>query len=773
METVARTHARRTLLTLRIALFAGGFTALSVQTLLLRELMVAWRGNEMSFGLALSVWLLLTGAGGLAYGARARRAPFTLRSLSFSIAALGALAPAALFAARFARLAMSLPAGELAGLPPLLLAASASLAPFTLLAGFVFAAAVSVLADERLSGTGATGDVYVLEAAGAVAGGAVLSFLLLGRWDPVRIAFLAMSLNSAVAFALAAAARKSGARSRGLSAAALTLTAAAAICAGPLGTIIDDASIAAQWRDVGFHSRKNSIYGLIVTTESHGQLGVYESGVLVASSPDRLVAEEAVHLTMLQHPAPRSVLLLGGGLGGSVAEILKHPSVEAVDYVELDPDLIRESRRSFGDRMTGGLSDPRVAVHFVDARFFVKRAARAYDVVIVNVPDPTTAQLNRFYTREFFLELSAMVEPHGVVGTSVSSAENYVSDELAAILGCVRRTLREAFDAVLLMPGDPCHFVASAEAELTRDPAVLSERIDARSLDVVYVRDYYLFDRLSPERARSLDAAIARAEPQVNADLSPTCYYMSLVLWNRQLAGVPGLLAGAPRFITIQNALLAALVVVVVVAAARFRKNAHDVALRRAVVAAVFVVGATEISLEIAAIMAFQSLYGYVYGRLALIVAAFMAGLAVGGLVGRRAAMRDAGLGTFAALQLGIALVPLLLARALVAVSALAADALDAWSSLFPLLVVGSAVLAGAQFPLAARLYRVRSEEPGTVAGRLYGVDLAGSALGATATAVFLLPVLGLVGAMNAFAVLNAGVLLALAVPCLMARRAV
>lgn len=762
MATTGQAQSRFDAVALRIALSGVGFAALSVQTLLLRELMVAWRGNEMSFGLTLSVWLGLTGIGGLAYGVRARRRPSTRVSLSRSLALLGALAPVTLVVARFARLASGLPAGELVGLSPLLLSALASLAPFTVLGGFTFATGVSVLGRARGDGTRAAAEVYVLEALGAVAAGVLLSFVLLGRWDPVRIASLAMLVccGSAAALRFTAGGRIAPPVS------ALALAAMAAVGIGPPGAAVGNATVATEWRDLGFVSQANSVYGLIVATQSGSQRSIYESGVLVASSPDRLAAEEAVHLTMLQHPDPRSVLLLGGGLGGPLAEILKHPSVEAVDYVELDPDLVREARLRFGEDMAAGLSDPRVRVHFADARFFVKRAPPAYDVVIVNVPDPTTAQLNRFYTREFFTELRAILNPGGIAGTSVSSAENYVSNELADVLACVRATLLEAFDDVLLLPGDPCHLVASPDpGRLTRDPKILVRRVADRALDVVYIRDYYLFDRLSADRGRALDDAVARGAPRINADLSPACYYMSLVLWDRQLSGAPALLSAIPRFLTVPNACLAAVLVVVLVAAARVSRSGSRGALRLAVVTAVLVVGATEIGLEIASLMAFQSLYGYVYGRLALIVAAFMAGLALGGLAGRRASARGLGVGTLALLQLGIALMPLLLARAIAAVSALPPRGLLAWSSLFPLLVVGSAVLAGAQFPLAAGLYAAGREEAGAVAGRLYGADLVGSALGATLTAVFLLPVLGLAGAMNVLAILNAGVLAALILP--------
>jgi spermidine synthase len=731
--------------------------------LLLRELMNAWRGNEMSFGVVMTVWLLTGGLGSAAYGLFARRFAPTRMALGRGLLVLGVLAPSSLLVSRALRGAMGLGSGEVAGFAPLVLASLLSLAPFTLLAGFMFALSTSVLHAESRSPL-AAGRVYLTEALGASAAGLAVSFVMLPRLDPFSIS-LAASLATAVAsLALlmsgGTTVRRAG---RGSIAAALALALVAAAAIGPLGARLDDTSVGAQWRDVGFVGQRNSIYGRVVAAGTGSQKSLYESGVLAASAPDRMSAEERVHLAMLAHPRPSRVLMLGGGLGGGIAEVLKHPSVRVVDYVELDPELVRTARSLFGGEMTAGLDDPRVRVHFGDARFFVKHAETPYDVVIVGVPDPTTAQINRFYTVEFMGEVERALTADGVAGFTVQSAANYIGDELAAFLACIEATARTAFPAVALYPGDVCHIVVSrSDAYLSRDPAVLSERVLERGLDVAYVRDYYLADRLSAERVEHLDSALERATVFVNTDLRPSAYYLSMVLWNRQFSGAPGVALAAPRYLTTGNALvvslaLLAVLVALVLGAARSGQNRRPV-----VVAAIVLVGATEISLELAALLSFQSIYGYVYRELAIIVAAFMAGLGLGGWLGTRAARVGAGVRAFAALQLFIAGVPLVLAAVLAHVAALPPGSIGTWAAFFPLIVVGSAVLAGVQFPIAVKLVADDRADAGTVAGRLYGADLLGSAAGATVTAVFLLPVMGTVGTLHALALMNAAVCIAL-----------
>jgi spermidine synthase len=743
-----------------LAAFAAvGGAALVVQVLLTRELLTAWRGDEMSIGVALSVWLLTGGAGSLAFARLSRRARPGPTALSWGLIGLAAAAPLSLVLARLARALAGLTAGELAGFPALLGASVLSLAPYTVLSGALFPMGAAVLESRCGRRDNPAGRVYILEAAGALASGLAMSFLLLPRLAPLRIAFLATAALSAAALAVVVANRRRVRPGPGALATALALLLLAGVMTGPGTEDIDAALVGLSWRDLGFRSRSDSIYGRIVTARLDSQMTIYASGVLAASSPDRMSAEERVHLPMLEHPGPASVLLLGGGLGGALEEVLAHPGIERVDYVELDPELIAEAERAFGDAMTAGLDDPRVSLHTGDARFFVKRAAGSYDVVIVGAPDPTTAQLNRYYTTGFLEEVSRILAPDGLVALSVQSSENYVPEELAALLRCLRSTAESVFPSVTMLPGDPCHVFASPDgASFTRDAGVLERRVAERGIGPRYVRGYYLTDRLSPERLETFDTAVGGSAGRVNTDLSPACYYLTLVLRNRQFAGVPDLLTAASRFASPTAAAAVAAAILAVLCLLSARRGARRDPYRTGIVAAVLVVGASEMAMEVTAVVAFQSLYGYVYRELAVIVGAFMGGLALGGLAGVRAAARGASRNTFVALQFALSLVPLALAWAVAAISRLPAEALLRWASLFPLLVVGSAFLAGAQFPLATALLSAGRRRAGRTGGLLYGADLLGAAGGAALTAVLLLPNAGVVGTMQAVAILNGAV---------------
>jgi len=103
---------------------------------------------------------------------------------------------------------------------------------------------------------------------------------------------------------------------------------------------------------------------------------------------------------------------MGGGLNGSLELLLAHPEAE-IDYVELDPEIIGLTRH-YLPRATVVLTDPRLTTYIEDGRHFIRRTDHRYQVIISNLPEPSSAQINRFYTVEFFALVKEKLLPGGV-----------------------------------------------------------------------------------------------------------------------------------------------------------------------------------------------------------------------------------------------------------------------------------------------------------------------------------------------------------------------
>lgn len=169
---------------------------------------------------------------------------------------------------------------------------------------------------------------------------------------------------------------------------------------------------------------RTSPYQRIVLTRWADDLRLFLNGHLQFSSRDEYRYHEAlVHPAMASHPAPRRVLVLGGGDGLAVREILKHGSVDRVTLVDLDPEMTR----LFSDNPlltavnAGALRDPRVRVVNADAFVWLADAREAFDVVIADFPDPHNFSLGKLYSRTFYRVLRARLAPGGLAAVQATS----------------------------------------------------------------------------------------------------------------------------------------------------------------------------------------------------------------------------------------------------------------------------------------------------------------------------------------------------------------
>jgi len=676
--------------------------------------MLVFGGNEISLGLVLAVWLLWTAVGSGVAGRLALRTAEPRRSMAGLQALVALSLPATVLGVRFGKAALTTVPGESLGPAAALLVSLAALSPFCILSGALFAAASQLWAD-----TGAR--VYMVEAVGAAAGGLLAGLALLRLCSPLQIACGLGLLNLMAALWLTA--RRLWARcAAGAAVAGLSVAVFAAL------PVVEGAVIRRSWAP-GYRllAARSSAYGNLAVVETAGSRSVYENGLILFHAPDPEGAEEAVHYALLEHPAPRRLLLIGGGANGSLLEALKHPSIERVDYVELDPAIVEIARRYFREQWAPAESDARVHVHVTDGRRFVQTAAGPFDVIVVNLPDPHTAQLNRYYTLEFFREAAAKLAPDGILSFHLAASENYIGPDLAEFLRTMDKTLRAVFPEVAALPGETVHFFAAKRAGvLTRDPATLLARLRERRLATTYVREYYLPFRMAPERMSELEERI-RPLPatRVNRDLAPVAYYFDMTLWSSRFGH--GYAAALRALGGVSFARLASVIGLLLIAFAIAGRRRLSAA-----AACTAATGFTSIGLEVLLLLAFQAKYGSLYQGLALLIAAFMAGMAVGSASGRACPAPTAGLCR------GEACLALAWVQCLVALAPLALCALFAAPrAVYPLLALGCGALGGYQFALASRVSRAARP------GALYAVDLAGSCAGAILFSLYLIPVFG------------------------------
>jgi spermidine synthase len=733
-----------------------GLGALLAQIILLRELMKVFSGNELTAGIVLAAWLFWTAVGSALLGARADRLQDKTSIFATVQMILSVCLLASFLLVRYLRPLLGTPAGEIASLPQMVCGIFLLLIPLCLCSGFLFALGCSLLGEIAGKGARSIGQVYAYEALGAGIGGIAFSVLLIHIFNPWQICLITAALLALSAFLL-------GKRLRPVALVWIGLLIGVVVL---FGARLDLISQGWAWQGYRLVANRDTIYGNITVIADGPQVSFLENGVWAFTYPDPQTAEEAIHFALLEHPQPRELLLIGGGIGGLIGEALKHPSLRHIDYLELDPSLVSMGRAYLPPQATLSLNDPRVEIIPLDGRRFVRQVRRHYDVVILHLPDPTTAQLNRCYTREFFTEVAAILHEDGIFCLSVHSSENVIGHTLAQFLSSLYWTMQEAFPEVVVLPGPEARFLgARTKGTLTSDPGVLVRRARLRNLSVDYVRDYYLFSNLSAERVRYLQSLLEQGKGAgINEDLRPICYFYDIILWSAQYTPLL-----KDWFVHMQGLrvkwifyFIAAITLILLWQGRRSPSPS--------LLWAVAVTGFSQIALEIILILAFQIIYGYLYYTIGMIITAYMIGLALGGwLITAIMERIIRPLRLLLMVQAGVALyalgcLPLILVLHQGALSSSLAHAME---RVFPFLTLVAGFLGGVHFPLANKVYLKQREGLGRIGGLTYGVDLAGSAGGALIISVILLPLVGIAQGISLIVVMNLSAILCLGITIL------
>ncbi|KPJ73738.1 hypothetical protein AMJ52_03330 [candidate division TA06 bacterium DG_78] len=688
----------------KIAVFISGFAAVIAQTLIIREGLSLFGGNELVSGLLLCFWLAWVGIGSIVF----TRLQLRIKPVLGYSLLLFLLSVFSVFSITIIRLAphiFSLPFGEIISLDKIIFIALISLAPTCMIFGMLFPAASQLLKPEK---------VYLLEGIGSFFGGIIISFVLIQFLPSYGILLIMMCALIASGFSL-------------INRKLILVT----LCILPLFFKIGDIELALRKIQMGGQALiglRESRYGVIAVTQSGTQVNFYTNGVYDFSYPDLYSSEEAVHYPLLLHGSPRSVLLVGGGMGNCITQIFKHPDVTEVTYCELDPLLFAVGEKYIGEHLHGYKN---LTVIFGDARFFIKHTRKKYDIIIINLPDPVNAQLNRFYTVEFFAEAKRILNSDGILSVRITSPPDIISPIFGQLLNTVYRSLHVSFKNILVLPAAKTTYVATEqEIQLENIVNIIKMHMRERKLDLVYVNDYFFDYNFSWEKLAYLRGRVKESKGISNTDVKPVCYYFTNTLWG----GMPENLKRG--FMTLFGLHPIWFLLPLIFIFLFFRR-------RSMVYVSVLAVGASEISTEVILIILFQIFYGYLYGWIGAIIACYMLGLAAGTLFYLKSSLMKNNL------TILLSYLEFIVSIYCGVIILLSIAQLPGTNFIIPILIFIGGFLGGLHFPMSVAILKRET------AGIVYGVDLFGSSIGALITTVIFIPILGIVFTLVIFILVN------------------
>jgi spermidine synthase len=660
-----------------------GISSITVQLVIIREILTQFQGNEMTISVAVFCWLLLTAMG--SFSAKfIKPSSITLYSVLALIAAFWPLPQIILI--RHFREAVFIH-GASPGFYHVFLFILAAVALYCLLSGFILPFSLNVLKAAGYDDS-TSGELYITDNVGDILGGIIFSFFLVYRTTP----FQAIAITSAPAV-LVAVALLNNKRKMFILAAAVIFSAAFYVTA--LNAGLERATLSSQYGDIVKYLE--SPYGRIVITREGTQHTFWESGLPLYSDENVMESEEKMHYPLSQLKNVGNILIVSGGLGETLDEAAKYKPSH-IDYLELDPYLTGAAEK-------GGILKKRAFLDVIniDARTFIKHTSKKYDAVIINLPDPDTFQINRFYTDEFFALAKGVLNPNGVLSFSMEYSENYVSKIRRQKLSSLYNTAAGHFKNVEIIPGGRAYFLCS-DARLSLDiPSLLKEK----NVSTTFIEGFYA-GNATEERIERLRASIDPRE-NINLDFRPRMINITLQEWFSQYDASPWLFV---------------ILLAVICSIYLFFIKKEDYIL--------FSTGMVVMGTEMLVIFTFQVIYGYIYLKIGAIVTAFFLGLLPGAIMGKAyKGNRTSGL----AMSEGALffMLFLFLAWSVFLKGEVSQAYLFAYCFLFSL-------CCGFQFPIVTGMIGEKSRP---AAGSL-AADFAGAALGAILVGAFLIPSVGI-----------------------------
>ena len=752
---------KKTWYPLIMAVVLIGAHATIAQVLLVRELLVVFYGNELCLGVIFGAWLLGVAIGAGVGGKVIKNVESRFTVFLFLLLALCLLLPMQVSIIRLLRYLIDVPYGQHISILSLLWSSPLIIMPFSFVIGFVFPFSAAVFQGFTRGGATDIGVVYILESIGSLMGGTVFTFVL-APWSSSYETMAALTsvvlinMIALILFAVKVFPRKV---LLGASISPLIISLWF-IFSGDIGRI-ESFFVEKRWQSfnpsIRLMESADSKYQNIVIGKEQDQYSVYSNGQYTFAFPNVYEYGPVAHLILSEHPSPKRVLLIGGGVGGLLREMLKYP-LEEVHYIELDPKLLEITEKYLPEEDRAALADQRVKVFPVDGRYFVKTAQGKYkyDVIFINVPDPSTAALNRFYTLEFFQEAKGLLEHDGILVTSISSAVVYIGEVVGSYTGSIYRTLKETFPYVIVTPGQTNYYFACLESNIiTADLDTLIARYKERNIRTDSFSEYHFLPYLEPWQVRFMEEHLkSRRDLRVNTDSKPVTYFYNLLLWDQFAGGqLQDLLKSLSKLKLWY--FLAAIGLFLVIRLAVKNSLLRNIPKEKRFdsLFAIATTGFAAIALEIVLIFAFQNIYGYVYEMIGFIVALFMMGLAAGGYISNAVILRK---------HRNWLRVLTYMVGGMVAYS-LAVILFIKWfpfhyagsEVFFMILLVIPGIITGLEFPIASRIYLEEEVDSGLTAGMINSADHTGAFLGATLTGIVLVPILGISGTCIVIAALN------------------
>lgn len=180
----------------------------------------------------------------------------------------------------------------------------------------------------------------------------------------------------------------------------------------------------------------------IIETVFFGRCLILDGKIQSSEYDEHIYHESLIHPAMIMHPEPQEVVVLGGGEGGALREILKHPSVTELLMVDIDREVVSLCEKYLPEWNGGAYKDPRAELLFMDARKYMENNHKRWDVIVIDITEPLDDSLAyMLFTREFYQLLTQRLKKNGIIALQAGN----LNPRLLQCHSAIYNTLKQVF----------------------------------------------------------------------------------------------------------------------------------------------------------------------------------------------------------------------------------------------------------------------------------------------------------------------------------------
>jgi spermidine synthase len=535
-----------------LLIFSYGLFTIAAQSLLFREFLTTFEGNDISVGIFFASWFLWVGLGAIIVNKIPAVAQKLLGNIEFLFLSY--------LPAFVLELILIIQARELAGIESYtLLPISAVVllsmvvnAPVSIITGMLFPIACRWIRTEHEQ---PVSRVYLIEAVGSFLGGLGVTVCLALGVGLARIFFILALLVSISVLLVQLVKVGHGLKSKVTAGLVFLIPFCILVCF----TFGVDKTLTYYLRVVKWSKLlpAESLTGSFQTAQAEylygdyqGQWVVLSQGSICEALPDKAACGRVAAIGLCQKPDAEKILVVGSGLG-ICRELLSLAQIQEVTWAHPDSEYVQKVSRFIPSEFR--IADQRFFPFGGDVRGLLAQGQQLFDIVFINLPDATSSILNRYYTIEFYRQIKKSLSPDGLLVTRITGGENIMGTELVNLGASTKLTLQKVFSHLVLTPGEDTFFLASDSGYLTDQPGILQDRFAAIKGAGGIFPPQGLLSVYLPDRAKIAMENYSGADlPEsflINHDSKPLTHLYSLLLTAKQ--------SGAPAARFIKNLILA------------------------------------------------------------------------------------------------------------------------------------------------------------------------------------------------------------------------